>query len=99
MKNCGINRKITARVGKTPAFTDRDRYFGLCHTLYLTKWKIVAPSTKPRQSVILLHLPTKFEVSVDDMSVFSWFLLNRKKIFGRIEKSCPFSVYKKINEN
>ena len=43
----------------------------------------MAPSVKSRQeSVKLLRLPTKFEISVDDMSVFSWSLLNRTKNFS-----------------
>ena len=34
----------------------------------------------------MLRLPTKFEMSVDDISVFPWFLLNKTKNFSGVGK-------------
>jgi hypothetical protein len=39
-----------------------------------------------QESVKLLFLQTKFKISVDDMSVFLWFLLNQTKNFNNIRK-------------
>jgi hypothetical protein len=34
----------------------------------------------------MLRLPTKFEMSVGDISVFPWFLLKRTRNFSRVGK-------------
>ena len=73
-------RKITAREGKTAVFSNRDCVCCVCRlvcvmsvfsAIYLTKWKIVAPSVKSQQEpVLLLLLSNRFEISVDDIPGF-----------------------------
>ena len=47
----------------------------------------MAPSVNSRyESIKLLRLPTKFKISIDDMSLFSWSLLNRTKDSSEVGK-------------
>jgi len=85
-------RKITARVSKTAAFTDRDLNFVTYRVIIsiLLFNQIENCRTISKFTVgfgKLLRISFKFKLSVDDMSVFSWSLFDGTKNFSGVRKT------------